>query len=87
MSESISCTIDWSTGAIYIKVREGRAERTVEEVRNAVFVDLDAAGHLLGVEIIDPAALSELPTLARKYKVPLLERISPEALQKVAALA
>ena len=43
--------------AIYIRVREGEVRRTVEIDEGACYVDEDADGHLLGVEVLTPDSL------------------------------
>jgi uncharacterized protein YuzE len=67
----------------YIKVRAGLVAETREEAPN-VMVDLDAKGHLLGVEIISPKSLkyeskviAVLRKISKEFDVPQLRDIDP----------
>lgn len=74
--------------AAYIKVRQGRVERTKEEAPG-LYVDIGRDGRLLGVEILDPKRiqLKFIARLAKEFKVPELARINPRHLAGVYAPA
>ena len=61
-----SISLDEETGklvAVYLRVREGTAEETVEleeDVANADYDAEDAEGQLLGVELLAPCAVQVL---------------------------
>ena len=69
-------TVDIRAGAIYIKLGDGRIART-KEMAPEVFIDLDSSGKPLGVELLNPGILA-IREIARKYKLPILNRIAPE---------
>lgn len=61
-------SIDEKTGkliAVYLRVREGAAEETVELEEDAAYADYDAEGKLLGVELLAPCAVEVLDKLTQ----------------------
>lgn len=75
--------------ALYVRVRSGRIHRTHEEAEG-VQVDLDRSGHLLGVEVLDPARAKTrvravLRRLAQRHRLPELSHFHPDELPKVYA--
>lgn len=73
--------------AIYIKVRPGDSVKT-EEFAEDVILDLDAAGDLLGVEILNmPSDLRQhMQEISHQFNVPeLMKHFHPENLPQVFA--
>ncbi len=52
-----SLKYDPSSKALYVKIREGKVAET-EPLNDSVFMDLDRAGRLVGIEVILPKELS-----------------------------
>lgn len=79
--------IDKQALAAYITFRNAKIKRTIE-FGEEVFLDLDANGNPVGVEISDitrPQEIGVFHKIASKYKIPELNRFHPEALKKVFA--
>ena len=57
---SVSSRPDGTILAAYIRFREGMTARTKEVSANALLVDYDDAGNLIGVEILAPVNMSRL---------------------------
>lgn len=55
---------DPKADALYIKFQEGSAART-RKVEDAMLVDMDAAGRLVGIEIIGMKGRIPIPELGR----------------------
>ncbi len=75
--------------ALYVRVRSGRVHKTREEAED-VHVDLDRAGRLLGVEVLDPGRTGARVRavrrrLARRYHLSELTHFHPDELPKVYA--
>lgn len=63
----VSVSVDETTGLIraaYVRVRAGEAAETREVVEGRAFADYDAAGLLLGVELLAPCAVDVLDRIA-----------------------
>ncbi len=77
---------DPAARAAYIKIRQGRVERTKEEAPG-LYADIGKDGQLMGVEILDPKRiqLKLIVKLAKEFKVPELARINPHRLAGVYA--
>jgi uncharacterized protein YuzE len=61
-------SLDEETGkliAVYLRVREGATEETVELEEDAAYADYDADGQLLGVELLAPCAVEVLDKLTQ----------------------
>jgi uncharacterized protein YuzE len=75
--------------AIYIKVRQGDSVKTKEfDEHGEIILDLDAAGDLLGVEILSvtPELRHHMEEIAHQFNKPeLLEHFHPEKLPQVFA--
>lgn len=54
---------------------EAEVARTVQVVRGELMVDLDAAGRLLGIEVLTPALIVRIPEILTKYGVPVPDAI------------
>lgn len=82
--EDIHINYDPAAKAAYIKVREGRVHKTVEEVPG-VFLDIGTNGQLLGVEFLDPKKIdiSLVRKIAKEFKTPSLKHVNPNAIPKV----
>jgi uncharacterized protein YuzE len=52
--------------AVYIRIREGQVEDTLEVDEDRAFADYDVAGQLLGVELLAPCKVEVLNNLAEK---------------------
>jgi uncharacterized protein YuzE len=65
----ISVSTDEDTGkllAVYIRIREGQVEDTLEVDEDRAFADYDAAGQLLGVELLAPCKVEALNNLVER---------------------
>jgi uncharacterized protein YuzE len=65
----VSVSTDEDSGkllAVYIRIREGDVEETLEVDEDRAFADYDAAGQLLGVELLAPCKVQILDNLAEK---------------------
>jgi uncharacterized protein YuzE len=66
---NLSVTTDEKTGkllAVYLRVRDGKVDETIEIEEDRTFADYDAEGQLLGVELLAPCSMKVLDTLAQK---------------------
>jgi uncharacterized protein YuzE len=77
----IQTEYDQQADALYIRLREGKVVRT-DEIDDMTFVDVDASGDALGIEVLHPAR--DVPTQAifQKYRIGgtlrrLLEQMFP----------
>lgn len=59
---------DLSVNALYLKLAEGTFART-REIDEAVNVDLDAAGRLLGIEVLGPGHEEAMFRIVREYGI------------------
>ncbi|RJP37982.1 MAG: DUF2283 domain-containing protein [Phycisphaerales bacterium] len=57
---SISARDDGTLEAVYLQVAQGQAERTVEVIQDILMADYDAAGNLLGFELLAPVKLADI---------------------------
>jgi uncharacterized protein YuzE len=60
---------DLTVGALYIKLSDAKIARTVEAGDNAA-VDLDAAGVVVGIEVISAAYPWPLADILARYPIP-----------------
>jgi uncharacterized protein YuzE len=63
---------DLNVGALYIRLSDGEITRTREAGDNAA-VDLDAAGDVVGIEVISIAHPWPLADILRDYRIPAQE--------------
>jgi uncharacterized protein YuzE len=63
---------DLNVGALYIKLSDARIARTVEAGDNAA-VDLDAAGGVVGIEVISIVHPWPLADILARYAIPVGE--------------
>lgn len=63
---------DLTVGALYIKLSDAKIARTVEAGGNAA-VDLDAAGGVVGIEVIAAAYPWPLDDILTRYSIPVGE--------------
>jgi uncharacterized protein YuzE len=61
-------TYDGDADALYVYLSEEQVAQTVAESNNR-FVDLDAAGRIVGIEVLDVSSGFELTDLAERYGV------------------
>lgn len=78
---SISVEVDTSVNAAYIRFSDNEVAET-SEISDAVVVDVDAAGGVVGIEVLDLSAPLELPLIRDRYKMSdseasLLLRLEP----------
>ena len=70
--------------AVSLKLRNGKAARTVEIEEGVLLADYDEAGHLLGIEILEPCDPNRVAQLLNT-NASLIERTVPaEMLVKAA---
>jgi len=62
-------TFDQEANALYVKLTDTPVARTHTE-RPGVLLDLTESGELVGIELLDPANASVVPSLLSKYGVP-----------------
>ncbi len=72
--------------SLYIQIKDAKVKRTIE-VAPETFIDLDADGDLIGVEMLRPGHLTILKKIAVKYNSPNLKNIPLEYLPKAFAHA
>lgn len=79
---------DEEARAAYIRVRVGRVHKTFEHAPN-VFVDVNAQGNLIGIEVLNPKQISIniVSQIAREYKIPGLKNINLRAIPNLFAAA
>jgi len=66
-SFKLEASIDDKTGrvvAAYLRIRQGQVAETKEVKEGSAFADYDAAGLLLGIEILGPCEVEVLDRLA-----------------------
>lgn len=59
---------DLDANALYLRLAEGTAARTIE-IDDSTNVDLDAAGKLLGIEVLNPGSGWPLIPVLRQFRV------------------
>ena len=64
----ISQSYDLDAGALYIRLADGQVARTAQ-VDNGTLVDLDAAGDVVGIEVILPARTWPLEEILGRFGV------------------
>ena len=70
----VRVTCDLKTGhvlAAYIRIRKGQVADTREIVPSSAIADYDAAGELLGVELISPCEMADLNILVERESAPI----------------
>ena len=72
--------------SLYIQVKNAKVKRTVE-IAPETFIDIDADGDLIGVEMLRPGRLTILKKIAAQYNSPNLKNIPLEYLPKAFAHA
>lgn len=77
----IQTAYDQQADALYIRLREGKVVRT-EEIDDLTFVDVDASGDALGIEVLHPARDVPTQTIFQRYNIggtlrELLEQMFP----------
>lgn len=60
---SVSARNDGTLEAAYIRLREAKVDQTREIIEDVLLADYDAAGNLLGIEILAPVHLNDLAEL------------------------
>jgi uncharacterized protein YuzE len=63
---------DLTVGALYIRLSDAKVARTVEAGDNAA-VDLDAAGGVVGIEVISAAYPRPLAYILDRFPIPVSE--------------
>lgn len=76
-------TYDADADAMYLKLRDGKIART-EELDGWAYVDVDADGQAVGIEVIHPARNWPVGEAIRRYQITgtdraLLEAMYPQA--------
>jgi uncharacterized protein YuzE len=92
LEQKLAISYDTEARAAYIRLKDGRAARTVEEVANRINLDFNARGELIGVEIFQPALSPAklgviLKKIAKKHSVPPLAHLHPSALPHLYSIA
>ena len=81
---SVSGGPDGRIEAMYIRFKDGKVARTVEAEQDAMFIDYDSKGNVLGIEVISPVELSQLASVVgqpqRKPFRSFLRRSAPPEL-------
>ena len=70
----VRVTCDMDTGqvlAAYIRIRKGEVAETKEIIPCSAIADYDAAGELLGVELISPCEIADLDFLFEREPAPI----------------
>lgn len=84
--KNVVLSYDCEADAVYIKVREGKVHKTIEQTET-VYVDLDSHGRLIGIEILDPkhTDTETIKRISSKYHIPEVKPINPRAIPSVYA--
>ena len=64
MHQSYDATAD----ALYVTLRDGKVAST-RELDDSTMLDLDAAGNLLGIEVLNPGRSWPLTAILRQYEI------------------
>jgi uncharacterized protein YuzE len=64
----ISQRYDLDANALYIELADRQAARTVQ-IDNGTLVDLDSAGNMVGIEVIQPARTWPLDEILARFNV------------------
>ena len=69
------------TLAVYIRLSKGKVAKTIEHTET-VYIDVNARGQVLGVELLEPASVSieVMQKVAKEYDAPPLAAIDPKVL-------
>jgi uncharacterized protein YuzE len=70
----LEASVDEKTGgmvAAYLRVRKGEVTDTREVMEGVAYADYDAAGALLGIELLGPCQVAVLDNLARSEPEPV----------------
>lgn len=60
---------------VYLEIAKGKVKRTVEVAEGECYVDEDASGRLLGVEMLRPGRLQLLADdVSSRYKAPIVSQ-------------
>ena len=78
----VQTVYDQHADALYIRLREGDVART-DEIDDLTFVDVDASGDLLGIEVLHPARAVPTQAIFQQYNIQgsirrLLEQMFPK---------
>jgi len=71
---SVSARDDGTLEAMYIRFGAGAVHATKEIVEDVLLADYDAAGELLGLEILAPVRIADLEALAPDARRPAFRR-------------
>lgn len=64
----VTQTYDLNVNALYLKLAEGTFART-REIDDSTMVDVDAAGNVLGIEVLEPGSVWPLAAILRRFKI------------------
>jgi hypothetical protein len=70
----LDASVDDRTGgivAVYLRVREGEVAETKELTEGVAYADYDAAGSLLGIELLGPCQVEVLDRLGQSEPEPI----------------
>jgi uncharacterized protein YuzE len=78
----VQTAYDQQADALYVRLREGNVART-DEIDELTFVDVDASGDPLGIEVLHPARAVPTQMIFERYNIHgsirrLLEQMFPE---------
>lgn len=62
--------LDLDAGALYIELTESAAAARTVEVDSGTMVDLDAGGHVIGIEVINPDRPWPLDEILERFDIP-----------------
>ena len=74
-------SIDTLAKAVYIEFKDGKVAKT-KEFAPETFLDFNANGELLGVEILNPRHIT-LHKIAKRYHLPALNRLPVRPLKRI----
>lgn len=67
-ADRVKQSFDLAAGALYLRLADGKVARTVE-IDSSTNVDLDAAGAVLGIEVLDPGQPWPLLAILLRYGI------------------
>jgi uncharacterized protein YuzE len=84
---SVSTRDDGTIEAAYIKLADGKVAKTTEISQDVALADYDAAGNLLGIEILAPVKLSQITPLVEPPRRPSFRKAVKNAAPRQLVLA
>ena len=83
---NFNISFDPEAGAMYIKFSLTKVAKTIE-LKEEVFIDVDAKGNLIGIEFLNPCKADfRLKEITKVFKAPQLKSFDPKKLEEAIEL-